>query len=385
MKMEHLNLFHSKQKVLILSIGILFSFESATAGSLSLFNPLDIPKQPKSLYVNTQTLLSNDAFSLEGLFNDFNGRFYEKNSDYLSIGDIRYDVGTYIDGWGYIGYTYRKEAVIESSPDTMVLVNQASNDLDLTHNKIYELGLTLEGFEVHGITFANTIPLYKKNGWDIRLGFAGELLYGTETQHGSIDGKARSLSDKDYTFTMHSLYLYTDNYLYDLDVDHITSYGYTTHLSLYASYNKFSLSIIVNDLYGKLYWKNLPYSDVNLASENKSYDENGYVKYAPTISGVERSTKFTQKLMKKWRIQGAYTLNKEVFQLGTEYIYDTYLPYIKYTHKYDRDLIASVEYETYFGMFGVDVNYKNYYIGVHTNGIQNASSLKINLGLHYAF
>jgi len=366
-------------------MGILFSLESASAGSLSLFNPFDIPKQPKNLYVNTQTLLANDAFSLSGLFDHFHGRFYTKNADYLSVGDIRYDVGSYIDGWGYIGYTYRKEAVIETSPDTMILVNQASNDLDLTPNKTYELDLTLEGFEVHGITFANTIPLFQKNGWDIRLGFAAELLYGTEAQHGSVNGEARASSEKDYNFSMHSLYLYTDNYLYDLDVNRVKSYGYTTHLSLYARYNQFSFSIIANDLYGKLYWKNLPYSDVNLASENKSYDENGYVQYAPVISGVERTTNFTQTLMSKWRIQGAYTFSKGIFQLGTEYIHDAYLPYIKYTRQYDDDIIASIEYETYFGMLGVDVKYKDYYFGVHTNGIEDASSVKVNLGLHYTF
>ena len=110
-----LSLFYSKQKIRILCMGIFLSCELASADSLSLFNPNTILKNPDSLTINTQTLLANDAFSLEGLFDDFHGDFHSQSSDYFAVGDIRYDIGTYIDEVGYIGYTYRKEAVIKTS------------------------------------------------------------------------------------------------------------------------------------------------------------------------------------------------------------------------------------------------------------------------------
>ena len=123
-----------------------------------------------------------------------------------------------MEGWGYMGYIYRKEAVVKTSPDTMLLVNQASNELDLTIGKNYDLHLEIEGFEVHGVTFANSFPLYGKGRWDIQLGIAAELLYGTEVQDGYVNGDAAALSENDYDFTFNSNYLYTENYLYDLDV-----------------------------------------------------------------------------------------------------------------------------------------------------------------------
>ena len=383
--MVPLSLFRNKQKILILSMGILFSFEPAIAGPLSLINPIDIQKQPSSLYINTQTLITNDAFSFNALLDDFNGDFNSKDSDYLAVGDIRYDVGTHVEGWGYMGFVYRQEAVINSSPDTMLLINQASNKLDLTIGEKYDLYLEIEGFEVLGVTFANSFPLYEKDGWDIRLGIAAELLYGIQTQDGYVQGDGTALSKKDYDFTMYSNYLYTENYLYDLDVDSVTSYGYTTHMSLYVGYEAFSLSLIVNDIIGKLYWDNLPYSDVNLASDNKNYDEDGYVEYDPIISGMEGTTKFTQTLMKKWRIQGSYTLEKDIFQLGTDHISDTYLPYVKYIHQFDNEIIASVEYETYFGMFGSYLIYKNFHFGIHSNDLSDPSAFKVNLGGYYRF
>ena len=366
-------------------MGMLFSCRPVLAGPLSLLNPINIPKQPNNLNIDTQTLITNDAFSLEALFDDFHGDFNHKNSDYFAVGDIRYDIGAYIEGWGYVGYVYREEAVINTSPDTMLLINQDSNELDLTIGKNYDLYLDIEGFEVHGITYANSFPIYEKDGWDIRLGIGAELLYGIQTQDGYVKGDASTLSEKDYDFTMHSYYLYTENYLYDLDVDSVAAYGYTTHISLYVGYDDLSFSVIANDIIGKLYWKNLPYSDVNLESDNKSYDENGYVKYAPVISGMEGTTKFTQTLMKKWRIQGAYTLDKGIFQLGTDHISGTYLPYVKYIHQFDNDIIASVEYDTYFGMFGSDIIYKNFRFGIHSNRLIEPSAVKVNLGMNYKF
>lgn len=380
-----LNLSHSKQKLLVLSASIIVLFESASADSLSLYNPLNIPKKSTNLYSNTQTLLANDAYSLKGLFNDFNGDFYNRDSDYFAVGDIRHDTGIYLKDIGYIGYTYRQEAVIKASSDAILLIHQTNHDLNLTRGKNYGLNLDIEGFETHGITFSRTLPTYRNNGLEVSLGVAGELLYGTKTQHGNINGQGQVLSEKDYDLTLQSNYFYTENHLYDLDVNSPTAYGYTTHIALLAKYDKYSLSIIVNDIYGKLYWKNLPFSDVNLASGNKNYNDEGYVEYSPIVSGLELSKDFTQTLMPKWRMESGYQFSEiSLLNIGTEHIFGIYLPYLKYTHFYD-DTIVSMSYENYFGMFGVDVNYKSYYIGIHSNGLIEPSAASINLGFNYLF
>jgi len=381
-----LNLFHSKQRKIqkgILTIGMLFFGELAFADSLSFLNPFQLPNTPQTFYVNTQTLLMNDAFSIDGLFHDFEGRFYSQKSDYLAVEDRRYDIGTYINGLGYLGLTYRQEAVMRTSADTMILVNQSSNDLDMTLDKNYNIALTIEGFEVYGITLANTLNLYKDKEYSVKLGFAVELLYGTQTQDGNVNGNATALSEKDYDFMFSSTYRYTENHLYDLEVNPATSYGFSTHLSLLAQYRKFSLLIVGNDIFAKLYWKNLPYSYVTMTSDNKSYDENGYVEYSPVISGLEKEVTFTQTLMDKWKVEGSYALDENTMHLGVEYIYDTYLPYVKYTYVYNENLVGSLSYETYFGMFGVDIHYKAYHFALHSNGFSDTSALKFDIGWNY--
>lgn len=357
----------------------------ATAGTLSLFNPSNIIKENQTLNINTQILLTNDAFALADLFNDLEGNLHIQDDNYFAIGDARFDMGVYTDFLGYVGYTYRKEVVIKTLPDTMRLLYQATNDLDLDTGSLYDLDFRIEGFAVHGIMFANNFSLYQKNGWDINIGIGVELLYGVESQDGYVTGDATASTANDYDFDMQSNYFYTENYLYDLYVESSKAYGYTTHLSVQASYENISLSYVINDLLGKLYWQNLPYSDVFMTSGTKHYDENGYVKYSPVISGVERTKDYTQTLMRKWRVEAKYSFENTTFQLGNDSIYGVNMPYVRYQYKYDKDLAVGYDYESRFGMFGLDVIYKNYHVGIHSDSFSESSALKLELQLLHSF
>lgn len=359
---------------------------SAYAGSMAIFDPIELPKQKDSVYVNTQAFLANDAFSLKGLSDNFHGHFNTKNSDYKAIEDKRYDIGiANVKDSFYLGYAYRKEGVINVSPDMMKLLNQVNNGLDLPIGKHYQLALGIEGFETHGMILAKTVPLYQSDHWNIKLGLGTEFLYGTQMQHGTLSGKAKAVSSTDYDFSGQSNYLYTENYLYNLDVNRVTSFGYTTHMALNVAYDNIFIGFIANDVVGKLYWKNLPYSNINFNSANKGYDKNGYVIYTPSISGFEGNTDFIQTLMKKWRINVKYSLGNDIFQMGTDYIDHTYLPYMQYTHLYENDIFATASYAMHFHMIGVNVQYKNYHFGIQSNGILEPSAMKIDFGLQYQF
>ena len=366
--------------------GLLFVSGTAYAEPLSLFDPLVPHKSPTSLYINTQTMLSNDAFSLQALFDDFHGKFYEQEGDYSAIGDIRYDMGTHIEGVGYFGYVYRKEAVIKASHDTMHFIYQVSNELPLNVNEQYDVALEIEGFAAHGLTFANRHTLYAKVDIEWSIGYAVEMLYASEAQHGNAVGSAVALGEKDYDFHWRSDYLYTDNYLYDYDVSSGHGFGYTSHVALQFRYRQLSASIISNDLMGRIYWKNLPVSQVSISSANKSYDVNGYAQYEPLVSGYEGKIDYIQKLMRKWRVKLAYAYtDSDSYEVGMDHMYGCDLPYIQYAHIFTEDLAMQVSYETFFSMVGIDVKYKNLKAAIYTNHLTNPSAMKFDLAYTYQF
>jgi hypothetical protein len=142
---------------------------------------------------------------------------------------------------------------------------------------------------------------------------------------------------------------------------------------------------LLNDLWGKLYWKNLPYSEVTMSSGNKSYDENGYVNYAPLISGVERNRDYTQALMKKWRVEANYKMERDSLYIGVDHIYHNDLPYVAYKRHYHDGLSVQYAYDFRFGMAGADIVYQNYRLGIHTNKLIAPSALKLSFHMVHAF
>ncbi len=366
-------------------MGLLSTTESASAGSLSLFDPSSIAQTPQYQSHTLQLLLANDAFSLKGLFHNFDGAFHSQSDPYRLIGDIRYDFGVTVMEGLYVGYTYRKEAVIESSPDTMKLIHQVSQKLDLPVGKSYRVQLQIEGFETHGVVLAKRLPLSLSRDWEVTLGIGTELLYGIQTQDGTAKGRAEALSQNAYDFRWHSDYRYVTNYLYDLDVESTTAWGYTTHLSLQLAYQHFHVEMIVNDMVGKLYWKALPYSRVDLSSANKLYDKEGYVHYRPIASGYEGTQRFTQTLMRKWRLQGGYYGESDGVTIGVDTIKGHSLSFIDFSHRYSDMMVVALGYVGYFNMVGMRIEYGENTFSIDTNGIKEPTAMKIGFGWQYRF
>ncbi|RLD41191.1 MAG: hypothetical protein DRI88_12850, partial [Bacteroidetes bacterium] len=129
-----------------------------------------------------------------------------------------------------------------------------------------------------------------------------------------------------------------------------------------------------------LYWDELPYSIVHLSSENKTYDEDGYVKYKPLLSGIEATKDYIQTLESKYRFEGEYNFQASSIKVGTEYLYGIYLPYITYTKFFNDNTNMNFNYETRFGSFASEINYKNYTLGIRSDDLLKPSTLALTLG-----
>lgn len=372
--------FHKKKILLALCAGSIILHLPLYGGILSLYDPFKIPKASKIIYINSQNFLANNAFSLKALFHNFHGKFYSKNSQNKAVGDIRLDIGFCFDKYGYFGYSYRKEAISKATNDTVKLIYQVSNQLKLDPGKKYNLYISLRGFETQSITYSDVISLYDKSNWNISSGYGIELMKGSNAQNGYASGNALAVGEKDYNFNIYSNYYYIHNYLYSYHVASEPSYGYTMHLAILLQHKHFSLKIIGNDIFGKLYWKDLPYSRVVLNTKNKTYDKNGYAKYAPMIYGYEGKKKYTQRLMSKWRFESKYKIFNNKYILGVDCIENITLPYISYIHKFNNDLEGKISYESFFKMFGVGFNYKSFHFFLSSNGFIDTSAVKISFG-----
>ncbi len=349
------------------------------AGVLSLADPQSLSEE-STAHLCVQAFAADDPVSLHDLFNKWQGSFHPKEGANLAIDDIRTDIGISLKSWGYLGYTYRHHSIVETNRDTVLLAWQQLNDIGFTTGKRYALDISIEGFEADGVLYAKSFEVFKREKGSLSVGFGIELLRGRNIQDGYLNGSAVANSEKDYDFSAVADYRYSENYLYNLNVKKPDGYGYTTHLSLRYRYGDFRLNLLVNDLYGKIVWKDLPYSYVNVNSSNKSYDDNGYVIYNPTISGVEKYIDYTQRLYTKYRAEGSYSLSAQtMLTAGVDAAKERVFPYIAAAHSFTRHLEASLSYESRFGMFGIDLRYKALRLALKSDGIDHPSALALTL------
>jgi len=358
---------------------------SANAGVIPLFNPSSQVTNENSFHLKSATFLANDPFSLKALLLDeMKGDVHSRSGNNAAVAIERADVGYSHHKYGYIGYTFREEIFIDASQDTVELLYLTQNKKELPVGKRYNLSLCIKAYKMQGIVYANNLTLYKSSLWNINVGAGIEGLYATQMQDGYVKGYAVATSKKDYSFAGVSNYNYTHNYLYDLNVNPSTAYGYSTHLSCVITRKNLTLTLLANDLFSELKWKQNPYSEVYLESNNKEYDANGYAKYNPTVWGKEGYMQYKQKLVKKYRLEATYLHKQKFFYgAGSDYVNDFALPFITMGYHFNHYATIDVGYETRFRSFNVVSRYKGYQVGIRTDDLFKPSTLGFSIGISF--
>ncbi len=377
-----LSLFHKNIKIIRgLSSSLLISLASTSVSQaevLAFFNP-DY-SHSKSYTTSLQSFTANDPVSLEALFNDWEGDFHPKKGTNLALESSRFDIGVVLENNYYVGYTYRHDVFVAASHDLTVLNHLTKNKLDLPMGKEFDLSLSLDGLEAHGIVLGKEFTFIPHDEGLLSISLAASLLYVPNTQQGVLSGTATALSHNDYDFYAKSDYFYTHNYLYDLDVDDSYGLGFSSHLTLTYQYKDFSMLFIANDIFGKIYWDNLPYSYIEMSSDNKYYDENGYVHYNPTVWGLEKQDNFVQEIPLKLHLQANYLMVENyTLGVGLQYMHDTSLPFAKFSYTPNDDELYYVSYESSFGSTTIGVSYHNISLALSADKIIDPSAVGIQI------
>lgn len=381
MWMVHLNHFRS---ILLIATFIL----PLKAGVVAFFNPNKVTSSSRNIQSNLSYLIASDPISLYGMFHDWDGDYHPKSNTNIAMQDMRLDIGTNLVNDYYLGYFYRYNVYINAGKDFTDFFYRTKNHLDLDPTRTYDLNLNIEGIEQDGFIVAHNKVVFDNGNDSIKIGGAWSFTVGRDMQHGTINGKATIPSNKSYEASGEVSSYYTHNYLYDLDVKKATAYGYGTDFSIEYKNKAYDVDVdfIVNDLWSKMYWKNLPYSHVNINTNNESFDEDGYIHYSPSISGTEVYKDFTQTIDPRYRIE----VNKEMqndlnLAIGTDFIYDTLFPYITVNKDLSESKNILFSYENKFKSFGIDYKDNSFSIGITSDGIQNISTFGLRGSFLYDF
>lgn len=252
-------------------------------------------------YLDIQSISYSQPISIASMIGKWNPPYKggDKAFTYNKI-----ETGVQKDHW-QLGIFKRYDHFLEFSRDTSEIFYLTENHLPLEAGKEYILRIKAR----HQISRGLRLGYKNRVTASLSAGIAASYLQGQALTDGSINGNAIAISDKDYDFQFDANYAYSRDVLFNRDVSAPQGNGYSLDLMLqWRPSERFAGQLNIIDLMGKIYWKDTPYTTATASSDNKTYDENGYVRYKPVISGHESNKDFIQALPRKVFISTQYQL-----------------------------------------------------------------------------
>ncbi len=339
------------------------------------------PSHASSSKVSFSYFLANDAISLSEFIGDWKSHYHPKSGENIALQDLSVELGKQLESGYYVGIFHRYDVFISADKDFADFYYTVKNKKPLLSDRVYGMDLDIYGLRASGLRLAKGIELYRHKQEVIMIGVGVQVLFGHDMQEGDIRGSGLSRGDKSYHIEANSHYNYTQNYLYDLDVDKANGLGYGMDFALSYSNSEygFFVSFVANDLLGKLYWKDLPYSEVTIETNNKSNDTEGYATYAPSIYGVEKYHDISQDIEPRYRLKFSQKLSeKGLLSVGVSHAYAENFPFIRWDEALDALQDVGISYEGRFHSVGLDYRYKGFSCGLMADSLRDFSSF----GLH---
>lgn len=218
------------------------------------------------------------------------------------------EVGFRWGSWQF-GFLKRFDYQLAFSSETAELIYLAENRLPLEVGREYELRIKAKHNYSRGLRLAYKHRFSSR----INVGLAASYLQGKAFTDGSIQGSARVTAENNYDFQFDADYFYSRDILFERDVDAPNGNGYSLDLNIGWQPNKyFTAQLEIVDLVGKMFWDNAPFTTVVASSNTKTFDDEGYVRYEPAVSGFGSNKNFTQTLPRKIFVTAKYQWSPSV-------------------------------------------------------------------------
>jgi len=252
-----------------------------------------------SIYFNIESDNLSEPVSVDGALHEWRGGFYD--------GDRAYTHDRIETGWrrGKInmGYVRRFDYEVDMNADTAEFFYRVKNKLDLTAGRVYDVDFSVRNSYSHGIH----IQYWLLERERLKLQVGVSLLQGISLTEGNVNGRASVLSNSDYDFDVGLDYFFTKDVIFNLPVDSPSGYGLGNDVYFYFRINsKQSTEITARDILGAIYWLKTPHITAQVSSDTKTYDQDGWVRYDPVLSGRKSYRGFTQMLPMRVDIKWLY-------------------------------------------------------------------------------
>lgn len=286
----------------------------------------EYPIQPYFIF---DSFSYSETVSIESTLDSWKGDDFESGERQWTWNWL--EVGVQYEHWA-VGLVQRYDYDVRFSKQTAEFFWLTKNKKDLPVGKTYALDLQANAIHSSGIRFSFVDNL--TDTFNYRLGLS--YLQANYSLDGQIEGDATAISDSDYDYQGSIDYAYTEDHLFDRNVQEPTGKGFSLDFMFnYQVTPELHWQLQVRDLFARLYWDSSPYTQGYVTSDRKEYDENGYVSIDPVLQGYEgiKST-YIQTLQPRWYSKVGYAVSDNNVLIGQlRYQYDHVLYALGINHK----------------------------------------------------
>ncbi len=266
-------------------------------------------------YLHLDTFVYSEAITIKALGDNWQAPLYGGE---VAIATGRIEAGFSWGAW-QLGAIKREDYLYRFDADTAALVHASKNKTPLNPGDRYRIDLASNSQRSHGIKLAYTTLLHP----DLRVTTAVSLLRGTELMDGALSGSAQVIGEKDYDIAFDVDYRYSEDALFDRTSQRPSGEGYALDLALeWQLTSRWRLNLSALDLLARITWYDAPYTTARGNSDNKEYDDNGYVVYRPAISGLESNRDYRQRLPRRLFLDSHYLFANQLLLLAEYSDYD---------------------------------------------------------------
>lgn len=353
---------------------------------LSGFNPALLADVEKRVFLDGRAFGANNVFALRSIFIDEWDRVSEPRKK--NNADLYWyaDTGVAYKGWRVAGF-YRGELFIEANEDTVEILSMLNLKQDLPVGRKFIIDLKAKGFSATGIEISKGVRL---DGLlkGLSAGITARYLRGERIQTGAIGGSVTPEGPKSYDFDLFLDYVYDENYVYDRrDTGRsFTGQGYSFDFGLkYNVSDRVIVNILLRDIMGRIYWRDVPYTTADATSDTKSYDDAGYQQFRPTIRGFESHKHYTQRIPLKTDLAFSYGIAP--FELGAtiNLIENRPLYWVHASYIAGKDFYLKSQYNTNYEVFSIGLAYKNAFLEIYSSDIilRRANAAGLSASVRY--
>ncbi len=268
--------------------GLLLSFITPVASGAEVYP-----------YFAVQTVTYTEPAPIKSILNDWEPPFFGGD---MSFTYSKVEMGIQWREW-QVGFFERDDYLLEFSPQTAELKYLTENRLPLTPGRRYELYLHSRHNRSNGIRLGRTVhPTPTLN-----IVVAISYLRSKAFTDGGLKGHAVSAAENDYDFEFDVNYHYSRDALFGRRVETPTGEGFSIDFSLdWQPTDRLSLRLDALDVASRIYWDAAPLTIATATSDTKTFDEQGYLRYDPVVSGLESFERFSQALLRNTTLAAKY-------------------------------------------------------------------------------